>query len=238
MNTIESKVITIKYIDKFMTYNGFKLMKNSSSEAIYKRKTILGYDIFGSSPTNYNPLQMLGFGVSKIIKPIEDVTKEINKHVQLNPPIHSNTRSLALLNYKLDRGKESARMSKPETTEEDVKEYAEEVMEYLKTSALPLLDKFNDLREIDKVINGDDFWITDWQKPFNLGGNFYVKRLIIAKLAGGQKHLEEVIEKDKLAFIESEKEQGRVANLGVYEDMNNAVGFTVNYLKNVGPLYD
>lgn len=237
MTTVESKTLTVKYIDEFMTKNGFKLMKNGSSEAIYKRKTIIGYDIFGSSPTNYTPVQVLGFGVSKIIKPVETITAEVNKHVQMNPPIHINTRSLSLTNYEVNRQKDSKRRLKSETTDEDVKEYVDEVVEYLQNNALPLLDKFNDLREIDRVINGDDFWITDWNMPFNLGGNFYVKRLVIAKLAGGQRHLEEVIEKDKLAFIESEKEQGRVANLGVYEDMNNAVGFTIQYLKNVEPLY-
>lgn len=48
MTARESKEFTIKYIDKFMTDNGFKLMNNNSSEALYKRKTILGYDEFGN----------------------------------------------------------------------------------------------------------------------------------------------------------------------------------------------
>ena len=222
-----------------MTKNGFKLMKNGSSEAIYKRKTILGYDIFGSSPTNYTPVQVLGFGVSKIIKPVETITAEVNKHVQMNPPIHINTRSLSLTNYEMNRQKDSKRRLKSETTEEDVKEYADEVVEYLQNNAIPQLEKFNDLREIDKIINGDDFWITDWQMPFNLGGNFYVKRLIVAKLAGNRKY-EEVVRKNYEGSRQFLREAGNQKELDELDesDLSQPIPFTVEYLKNVPSLYE
>jgi hypothetical protein len=56
--------------------------------------------------------------------------------------------------------------------------------DFLLNSAVPIVNKLNDLREIDKVINGDKPWKTDWQMPYAFGGNFHLKRLIIAKLSG------------------------------------------------------
>ena len=220
-----------------MTKNGFKLMKNGSSEAIYKRKTILGYDIFGSSSAHYGPIQVFGFGVSKFIKPIEDITKEINKHIQLSPPITKNTRSLALTNHKLDADKQTKRVHRPETTEEDAKEYVEEVIEHLENVDLPLLYRFNDLREIDKVINGDNFWRDDWQREFGLGGNFTEKQFIIAKLVGGQKHLDEVIEKHRAASIKYWAEKDEVVNCPYLTNIETSIGFTIKYLKNVEAIY-
>ena len=123
--------------------------------------------------------------------------------------------------------------------EAEAKVAVDMIIDFMQKDALPLLDKFNDLREIDKIINGDDFWITDWQMPFNLGGgNFYAKRLVIAKLAGGQKRLEEVIEKFKEAETKYWKEKGEVANLSYLEDTKTATGFTIQYLKNVPSLYE
>ena len=75
MTAKEGKELTIKYIDKFMADNGFKLVKNNSSEVKYKRKTSIGYDEFGSSSSHYNPIQVFGFGVGKSIKQIENIAK-------------------------------------------------------------------------------------------------------------------------------------------------------------------
>ena len=57
------------------------------------------------------------------------------------------------------------------------------------------LEKYRDLREIDRLINNfHDFWETDWDKPYGLGGDFDLKRIIIARLAGN-KRWEEVYRK-------------------------------------------
>ncbi|MDP4257758.1 MAG: hypothetical protein Q8937_05945 [Bacteroidota bacterium] len=37
---------------------------------------------------------------------------------------------------------------------------------------------------MDRIVNGDEPWETDWLKPYVLGVAFDPKRLIISKLAG------------------------------------------------------
>ncbi len=69
-------------------------------------------------------------------------------------------------------------------TEEDVQKCIAMMATFMEQTALPLLEKFNDLKEVDKIINGEEPWETDWHKPFVFGSNFHLKRLIISKLAG------------------------------------------------------
>lgn len=57
----------------------------------------------------------------------------------------------------------------------------------------PLLDKFNDIREVDAIIDGNEPWCTDWQMPYSFGAQFYEKRLVIAKLAGNPR-FEELVD--------------------------------------------
>ena len=239
MNKKQAKGLTRTYITDFFESHRFKERKNGGSTLEYIRKTKDGFDGFASGTVDYNPIQIIRYSVYKQIDSVENIMADIGNKLgdRKSFPDMKELYTVAF-GYEGYHGMVTKSRYLPEMQNEaEAKVAVDMIIDFLEKDALPQLDKFNDIREIDKIINGDDFWITDWQKPFNLGGgNFCAKRLVVAKLAGGQKHLEEVIEKDKLAFIESEKEQGRVANLGVYEDMNNHVGFTINYLKNVEPI--
>ena len=240
MNKREAKDYTRKYIDGFMIRNGFKEKKSVGTDLVYRRKVDDGFDGLGIGSVDYNPIQILRYSIYKRIDSVENIMTNIGNALddRKNFPDIKDLYTMASGYENIHKIKTGTYLPQMQT-EADVKLSVDMIIDFLTKDGFPLLDKSNDLREIDKAINGDDFWITDWQMPFNLGGgNFYAKRLVIAKLARGQKHLEVVIEKDKLAFIESEKEQSRVANMGVYEDMNNAVGFTINYLKNVPSLYE
>ena len=121
-------------------------------------------------------------------------------------------------------------------TEADVKLSVDMIIDFLTKDGFPLLDKSNDLREIDKAINGDDFWITDSNMPFNLGGNFYVKRLIIAKLAGNPKY-DEVVRKNYEGLADQIKSEGNSFEVN-QTDLSLPIPFTVEYLKNVPSLYE
>ena len=199
MNKREAKQYTLKYITDIFISNGFTEKKKSSSDIEFVRKTVYGEDGMYLHYKDYNPIQVIDYYFYKRITAVNKVIKVIGDSIKLNPPINRETHSL-VFNYvtlKQMKNQGGALVSTylPQMqTEADVKVSVDMIIDFLEKDAIPLLDKFNDIREIDKVINGDDFWITDWQKPFNFGGNFYVKRLIVAKLAGGQKILEEVVE--------------------------------------------
>ena len=94
---------------------------------------------------------------------------------------------------------------------------------------------FNDLREIDKRINGEgeNFWIDDWKKPFNLAGIYNIRRLIIARLSG-RKDYDEFIQKIKDIVNARAKKNGRTID---WSDTSINFIYTLEYLKNIKPLY-
>ena len=243
MNKREAKDYTRKYIDGFMVSNGFKEKKNGNNSLEYVRKNKNGYDGFAIGTVDYNPIQISRYSVYKYIDVLEKITEQINKSVKLSPPIDKDTLSIAFgyIGFHQIKNKGGALISTylPQMqTEEDVKLSVDMIIDFMQKDALPLLDRFNDIREIDKVINGDDFWFDDWQREFNLGGNFTEKQFIIAKLVGGQKHLEEVIEKHKIAAKKYWAEQGKETNCPYLTNIETPTGFTINYLKNVPSLYE
>src|SRR5439155_6097508 len=69
-------------------------------------------------------------------------------------------------------------------TEEDVQKSVFMMESFMEQTALALLSRFEDLSEVDRLINGEEPWETDWHKPYVFGSNFHLKRLIISKLGG------------------------------------------------------
>jgi hypothetical protein len=120
---------------------------------------------------------------------------------------------------------------------ESAKDVCERIIKRSEEVVFPLLSRFEDLREIDKVINNlDDFWDWDVGKPFSLGGNFDVKRVIIAKLSGNPRY-EEVVD---MAFKMVEFRSNRDGYPFVYDrkDLALPIPYTVHFLKDIKPLYD
>jgi hypothetical protein len=119
---------------------------------------------------------------------------------------------------------------------ESAKDVCERIIKRSEEVIFPLLSRFEDLREIDKVINNlDDFWDWDVGKPFRLGGNFNSKRMIIAKLSGNPRY-EEVVEK---YFNELDKKRAK-ENMPPFDrnDLTKPTAYTVHFLKDIKPLYD
>ena len=238
MNKREAKDYTRKYIDGFMISNGFKEKKSAGTDLVYRRKVDDSFDGLGIGSVDYNPIQILRYSIYKRIDSVENIMTDIGNALG-DRESFPDIKGL----YTMASGYENIHKIKTGTylpqmqTEADVKLSVDMIIDFLTKDGLPLLDKLNDIREIDKVINGDDFWITDWQMPFNLGGgNFYAKRLIIAKLAGGQEHLERVAKKNYEGLAEQIKLEGNSFEVNT-TDLSLPIPFTVEYLKNVEPIY-
>jgi hypothetical protein len=120
---------------------------------------------------------------------------------------------------------------------ESAKDVCERIIKRSEEVVFPLLSRFEDLREIDKVINNlDDLWYDDWMKPFDLGGNFYVKRFIIAKLSGNPRY-EELADRVFDMIDKKMEEQGRDERADRVS-LNKPIPYTVHFLKDIKPLYD
>lgn len=231
MKKTEAKELTIKYIDSFFNEFGFKLSKTTHSEVRYRRINPNGFDGFASGTLDYNPVQIIVYSVYKRINQVEDIIKELSKKINISS-INEDDKTIAF-GYETLNGINKQTTLPDMKTEEDLISCVETIKTFMRETAIPLLDRFNDLREIDKEINGDKPWETDWKQKFNLGGNFHEKRLIIAKLANNPNY-DDLVKFEYNWHIEGLK--------GKYkEDFEEGIRIhecLIEILKDVSPLYD
>lgn len=234
MKKTEAKELTIKYIDSFFKEFDFKLIKTTNSDVVYERKKEGGFDGFVSGTLDYNPIQIIAYSVYKRINAVEEISAKLGEKIRLSPSINDETNTIAF-GYETLNGINKQTTLPDMKTEEDLMSCVETIKTFMRETAIPLLDRFNDLREIDKEINGDEPWETDWKQKINLGGNFRYKRLIIAKLANSPNY-DRLVEHE-FAFL-SKLAQEKGVTLPDRNDTNWPLVYVINFLKDISPLYD
>lgn len=234
MNKQEAKEFVIKHINSFFEIHDFKLQKKADSSVIYQRKTNFGIDGFASGTVDYNPVQKIRYSFYKRINSIEEITNIVNQRIKLSPPIDKNTISFAFGYGGLVLGKHVDTYLPECSNEEDIIKSVSEIIDFTNTHAFPLLEKSNDIKFLDAEINDNDFWETDWQQKFNLGGNFDIKRLIIAKLAGNP-NFDEIIDKNYKAIEKASEESGYPFTYD-RNDLSMPVPSVLEILKDIKPL--
>ncbi|MBL7744128.1 MAG: hypothetical protein JNN00_11685 [Chitinophagaceae bacterium] len=183
MNKTDAKKLMMKYLLPQIEKIGYK-ERGKGAEFEIVRKIASGEDIISGGFTDYNPIQKIIYGCNKRHEAIIAILKSLEeKGVILSPPISRHTITIGF-RYETLNGLNFVGYLPEMETEVDVKKCVDKMLDFLHNIAFPLLDKFNDLREIDMLINGEQPWTTDYRMPYALGGNFYEKRLIIAKLSG------------------------------------------------------
>jgi hypothetical protein len=229
----EAKELIIKNATPYFETKGWQLKKVSRNEACFFKKEKEYSDSIGISTTDYNPEQLIGFGMGKRIEIVENIMNEINKRIPFsNPPYPKDEKTLNIIDKKDSLKREDKSYC---TTENDIIYNLNKIFNYLDNYALPQLEKFNDIREIDRLINGEgnNFWEDDWQKPFNFAGRFYLRRLVIAKLSGRSDY-EDFIEKRLLKIEKLSFENNETFDRN---DLSKTTPFTIEYLKNIKPIY-
>jgi hypothetical protein len=180
---IEARELTLKYLEPTLKKHGFTIKLSASKQAKIERKTTNGTDILGFDILNYAPSFRIRYAFSKINTPINDILLRFQEKIKI--PLQEDKRSwFIFFSYNtLHKPNDTAYLPFMET-EEDVQKCVAMMNSFIEDPALPLLNRFDDLNEVDRIINGEVPWETDWLKPYMLGGNFYLKRLIISRLAG------------------------------------------------------
>jgi len=188
MNSQEAKQLMSKYLLPVIEKYGFTEKKARSSDFEFVRKTKSGLDFISGGFTNYNPVQRIVYGLSKVNKTVNGILIQLQeKGMKFTPPVTANT-PLISMSYERLHKLDFVGYLPDMQTEADVAHCVRLMLEYLENTALPDADRFEDLREIDKIINGAEPWKTDWQATYVFGGYFHLTRLIIAKLAGGNNY--------------------------------------------------
>ncbi|MBL7898318.1 MAG: hypothetical protein JNJ99_07270 [Crocinitomicaceae bacterium] len=235
MNKNEAKELVIKHINVFFESQGYKLVKKADSSVVYQKNMNSGFDGFASGTVDYNPIQKIRYSFYKRIESIEEITYLISQKVKLNPPIDKKTISLAFGYDSLILGKYVDTYLPECKVEEDVAKCVQEIIGFAEMHALPLLEKANDIRYLDAQINGEIFWETDWQQKFNLGGNFDIKRLIVAWLANNP-NFNEIVEKNYNAIEKASELSGYPFKYN-RQDLSLPIPCALEILKSIKPLF-
>lgn len=186
LSKMQAKELTIKYLDDFFSSNSFKLKKGSSSSFEYIKKHKAGFDSVAIGYLESFPGSQMQFTVIKRIDEVEKIKYEILAKVEPERKVDKTSSSLVFSIRTLE-GLVHGRYMPEMLNEADVATSCEIVKDFMLKTGFPMLERFNDIKELDKEINGENFWTTDWQMPFNLGGDFDIKRVIIAWLANNPK---------------------------------------------------
>lgn len=234
MNKKEVREIIINNTEEYFLKYGVKLVKSMKQFVEYEKlnPNVSGDKIYISILGN--AILRLELMVHKRIFIIENIVEKISKTHILNPMPTKSHSSFIINSEKINTL--NGKMKFDETGVEFViiTDAIEHIKMYIDEIGIPMLNKYEDIREIDKEINGENLWEhDDFQKPFYLGGNFAVKRLIIAKLSG-RKDYEQFIERIFNKIEVNYTKEGLVYDR---TDLSNVIAYTVNLLKNVNAIY-
>jgi hypothetical protein len=232
MNKSEAKALMTKYLLPTIEKYGYKERKMKSSDFSFVKKRPMGEDEIIGGFMDYNPIQRIIYSFSKRQKPVIDVLLHLqDKGVNLSPPIGKPTGTIGF-SYNTINNINSMVYLPDMRTENDVEQCVSKMTNFMEETAFPLLDKFEDIREIDRVLNGEEPWIFDWQKPYVLGGNFQLKRLIFAKLAGQGNYdrIFEFVRREFISHFDGPDGEGYKMQMGQIEELNKL-------LVDVKPLY-
>jgi hypothetical protein len=184
MNSIiQARELTLKYLEPTLKKHSFSVKLSATKQAKIERKAPFGTDIMGFEMLNYNPSFQIMYAFSKICVPINDLLLRFQERTGIMLKVDKRTWFIFFSYNTLNKPTGTTYLPYMDT-EEDVQKCVSMMNSFIGDIGIPLLTRFDDLREVDKIINGDEPWETDWHKPYVLGVAFHLKRLIISKLAG------------------------------------------------------
>jgi len=176
MNKSEAYSGVVSRLRDIFLERGFEPSKNKISAFV--KKTDYGYQRFFIEILDYNPKQKIEFGSCIKHDKIETIIELIDQKFNLRG--FSKVRDTTAWGYPYSLGSSVNKCFV--TKEEDFERCIEFINKHLDKYISPFYESFCDIRNIDKEINGIDFWKTDWQMPYGLAGLFPFKRTIIAHL--------------------------------------------------------
>jgi hypothetical protein len=238
MNKKEAREYIIEKTEGNLKNYSFELVKSIKQFVRYNKKNRTGNTDFIGIVPYCSSFVNIGVGLNKRIDAVENILIDISKTIKLDPIPDSEHSSFHVDDINLKNLNESNSYMKFD--DEGVEFIAIDVairntLTYLVEFGIPTLEKFDDIRAIDNLINGENFWQTDWQMPYTLGGNFYIKRLIIAKLAGN-KNYEELLDKQYKAIEKASFDNGYPFTYN-RNDLTLEIPYTIEILKSVKSLY-
>lgn len=183
MKKTETKKILFSQLKPFFASKGFKLVIPKFSGFVKQFEGGMDWVYFDTN--DYNPCQNVYYSVMKRINSIDDIWQEIDKKYFNTERLNIEFASTLNFSYETINGLNQSRYLPDILLETDIKINTELILQFMNSNAIPLLERFNNIREIDTEINGEVFWESDWRKPYQIG-SFAFHRLIVAYLSGNK----------------------------------------------------
>ena len=202
MKKTETKKILFNQLKPFFESKGYQLVISKYSGFIKRFDS--GRDWIYFDAYDFNPCQNIHYSVMKNIILIDEIWQIIDERYFNVERLNLEFAHTLKFSYESLNSLNKSSYLPDIREEKDVLINTDMIIEFISCIALPMLERFNDIREIDKEINGDIFWESDWRKPFQVG-NFPFHRLIIAFLCGN-KNFEQLYHYHNGLFDYSNKE--------------------------------
>lgn len=224
---------------EFIQEFDFELVKKGKNgyDLWYQRKFENGFQNMLINVLCYGSKYILEFGFGTNYDMVEDVLNTYNENAKNKINFSRGEKSNSIISFTYPRvtGNEKNEITNlGNETFDDIKDQVKFIKLFCLETALPLLDKFQDLRNLNTLMNGEDFWIDPNEIKYSVN-NLYIVRLIIAKLAGNLDY-EEV----KLKTI---KAMGELVAKNGHEyvhdetDFNKPLALIIHILKDIQPIY-
>lgn len=183
MKKTETKKILFNQLKPFFVNNGYRLVKSKFSGFIKELDNGIDWVYFDSY--DFNPCQKIHYSIMKRIDEVDEIWQEVDKKYFNVERLNIEFSYCLKFSYEMINNLNHTGYLPEINHEEDVETNVNIIIEFMNSTAFSLLKRFDDIREIDKEINGDIFWETDWRKPYQIG-SFAFHRLIIAYLSGNK----------------------------------------------------
>ena len=168
-------------------------------------------------------------------KIIIDVLYKVNEKVPLGPVLRKDMKTFGF-GFNEYKGSKELKWGEEFSTEEELRQRVDLFIDYLENGGMAAFDKYQDLREVDKIFNNlDNMWDSIHSKiGYSLGGYGYLNRIIIAKLSGNPNY-EKIVQ---WSFDRIEREYKVAPRPENWIAVKRETEILVEILKDIQPLYD
>jgi hypothetical protein len=231
----------IKFIESninefFIDYNFQQVNKGKGDLALwYNRESDIGFENMTINLNSYGEKHDLSFGFDKGYFKIEDILLKYNEVAKYKINLHYRDRLSSIIGF--GNGVLSnlnwQDIMKTQDSFEGILKQIEHLKKFTTETALPLLDKFQDLRYLYSELQKEEFWLEKDKKYYIFHADLV--RLIVSKLINSSKYEADCNRSFEIAELLS-AENGYPF---VYDrnDLSMPLPCIINILKDIQPIY-
>ncbi|MBI3233055.1 MAG: hypothetical protein HYZ42_03275 [Bacteroidetes bacterium] len=235
MKKITAREIAFEKFKPLFLYRGYKITKKGLHG--FKLEDERGYIWFFFDFNSYGETQYLYYEFYMKINCIQDIFNKVK--VKYNETIDEYTRTIQS-SYQFRPYNEQIKLGlKIQAKTEEVHIQNLDYVCGLLAGVEGFIEQFEsyfDIRNIDKVVGGDNFWKNDEKTPFSFVDSYLHKQIVVAHLCRNPR-LPEILEFRKQRNINFFRENPNYNREAGLIDGKDSVDYLLELLKDIEPIY-